>query len=194
MLPLVVGGGESVAVSLRVTVPAAVGRYALEVRLGSPNVTSERRTIEVREASPLPTSVDAVDRLAARYLVEGGTAPRTLAVGDSLHLEIAAINTGEAVWLMKPRAKKGDVGLRWRWLDLAGRAIDVGGARHVPIRYDVYPGGRYEFDEWPAPPVDVGQYVLEVGLASGGAGAFAGDEPVRLPVDVAPPLRAAARP
>ena len=54
---------------------------------------------------------------------------------------------------MKPRAKKGDVGLRWRWLDLAGRAIDVGGA-----------------------------------------GAFAGDPPVRLLVDIASPLRAAARP
>jgi hypothetical protein len=192
-LPLVVGGGESVAVPLRATVPSAVGRYTLDVRLESRPIATQGRTIDVRHASHLPTSAEAAERLAARYLVEGGTAARTLAVGDSMHLKVIAINTGEAVWLMKPRGKRGDVALRWRWLDRTERAID-GGAGHAPIRYDVHPGQRYEFDEWPAPPVDPGHYVLEVGLTSGGAGAFAGGEPVRLGVDVAPPVRAAARP
>ena len=94
---------------------------------------------------------------------------------------------------MKPRAKKGDVALRWRWLAADGRVMDEG-AGLAAIRYDVYPGQRYEFEEWPAAPVDGGRYVLEVGLVSGGAGAFPGGEPVRLVIDVAPRVREAARP
>jgi hypothetical protein len=192
-LPLVVGGREGVTVPLRATVPTAVGRYALDVRLPSRGLATERRTIEVRAVPPPPTSAEAGAHLAARYLVENGTAPRTLAPGDALRLQLVAVNTGEAVWLMKPRAKKGDVALRWRWLAADGRAMDEG-AGLAAIRYDVYPGQRYEFEEWPAAPVDGGRYVLEVGLARGGAGAFPGGEPVRLVIDVAPRVREAARP
>jgi len=140
-LPLVIVGGERAAVPLRLTAPAAPGRYALRVRLRG--ATAER-AIEVREAPALASSVDAPDRLAARYLVEDGSGPRTLAAGDAVH-------------------------------------------------YDVPPGGRYEFDVWPAPPVDAGRYVLEAGLVSGGAGPFSREDGVRLEVEVAP-LRAAARP
>jgi len=193
MLPLVVGGGERVAVPLRVMVPTRVGRYALDVRLPSRGLATQRRIIEVHNAPPLETSAEAGARLAARYLVEDDAALRTLLSGDSLPLRLVAVNTGKAVWLMKPRGKKGDVALRWRWLDAAGRALDHG-AGHAPIRYDVRPGQRYEFDEWPAPPVDAGRYVLEAGLARGGSGAFEGIEPVRLVVEVTPPLTGPARP
>jgi hypothetical protein len=106
-------------------------------------------------------------------------------------VRLVAVNTGEAVWLMKPRAKKGDVALQWRWLDASGQAIP-GGSGHAPIRHDVRPGQRYPFDEWPAPPVVAGRYVLEIGLTSGGVGPFPGGEPARLVVDVTP--TAAGRP
>jgi hypothetical protein len=193
MLPLVMGGRESVAVPLRVTVPATAGRYALDVRLLTRDLAAERRTIDVRSLTRRPTSAETEARLAARYLTEGDPAPRTLHPGDSLHVRLVAVNTGEAVWLMKPRRERGDVSLRWRWLDAAGRTMDPG-AGHAPIRYDVHPGQRYEFDVWPAPPVDHGRYVLEIGLATGGAGAFAGGDPVRLAVDVVPPVTAGERP
>jgi hypothetical protein len=193
MLPLVVGGRASVAVPFRVTVPATAGRYALDVRLPSQGLAAERRTIDVRTLTHLPTSAEPGARLAARYLIEDGPAPRTLHPGDSLHVRLVAVNTGEAVWLMKPRGERGDVSLRWRWLDAAGRA-QTHGAGHAPIRYDVHPGQRYEFDEWPAPPVERGRYVLEIGLAIGGASAFAGGDPARLAVDVVAPATAGARP
>ena len=186
-LPLVVGGREAAVVPLRVTVPSTVGRYTLDVRLASRGGTMDRaaasHTLDVRRALHRPTSADAGDRLAARYLVADGTAPRTLAPGESFHLRLVAVNSGEAVWLTKSRAKKGDVALRWRWLDAAGRAI-ADGSGHAPIRYDVHPGQRYQFDEWPAPPLDAGRYVLEIGLTSGGAGPFPGGEPLRLAVAV----------
>jgi hypothetical protein len=193
MLPLVVGGRETAVVPLRVTAPTPAGRYTLDVQLRSPRVITEARTIDVRDAPALATSLDAPDRLAARLDVEGGPGPRTLAAGDAIHLKVSALNTGQAVWLMKGRGKRGEVALQWRWLDGAGRTLD-GGAGHAPIKYDVYPASRYEFDEWPPAPVDAGRYVLEVGLVSGGAGPFAGGEGARIVIDVAPPLTAAARP
>ena len=192
-LPLVVGGGERAAVPLRVTAPSVPGRYTLDVGIASRAIATPPRTIDVREVRRALTSAEAAGRLGARYLIEGGTAPRTLALGGSLHLKVIAVNAGEVRWLAKPRAKKGDVALHWRWLDRAGRALDSGSG-HAPMRYDVDPGGRYEFDEWPPAPVDAGGYVLEAGLTSGGAAAFAGGEPLRLAVDVTPPLKAAARP
>lgn len=187
-LPLVVGGRESVVVPLRVTVPPTVGRYTLDVRLASRGGTMDRaaepQTLDVRDALHLPTSAEAGERLAARYLVADGTAPRTLAPGESFRLRLVAVNTGKAVWLTKSRAKKGEVALGRRWLDASGQAISDGSGR-ASIRYDVHPGQRYEFDEWPAPPLAAGRYVLEIGLTSGGAGPFPGDEPLRLVVDIA---------
>ena len=191
-LPLVVGGAQSVALPLRTTVPSAPGRYALDVRIESRPIATRPLTIDVRPLPRVFTSAEAADRLAARYLVDGGLERPTLAPGDAMHLKIVAVNRGGAMWLSKPRAKKGDVALRWRWLDSHGRALD-GGAGHAPIRYDVRPGDRYEFDEWPPGPVDAGRYVLEAELVSGGVGGFPDGEGARIAVDVAP-LRAAARP
>lgn len=192
VLPLVVGRGESVGVPLRVTAPARAGRYAVDVTLDAPPIAAERRTIEVRGAW-LPTSVEAGDRLAARYLVEDGAARRVLAPGDSLRLRMAAINTGGAVWLTKSRGKKGDVALSWRWLEATGRPI-AHGAGLARIRYDVHPGQRYEFDEWPAGPVEAGRYVVEAGLVTGGFGPSAGDAPVRIWVQVEESATGAGRP
>lgn len=98
---------------------------------------------------------------------------------------MAALNTGGSVWLAKARGKRGDVALQWRWLTAEGRVVggDAGQAR---IRYDVYPGQRYEFDESIAAPVDGGRYVLELGLVSGGVGPFTagGNLPAMVTVDV----------
>jgi hypothetical protein len=196
-LPLAMGRDETVVAPLRVRVPTTIGRHVLDVRLawqgGSVARVADPRTIEVRDAVTLPSSADAGAPLAVRYLVPDGTAPRTLGPGDSLHLRLVAINTGEAVWLTKPRAKKGDVALAWRWLDATDRPIPDGSG-DTPIRYDVHPRQRYEFDEWPALPVDAGRYVLEVRLTAGGTGPFPGSEPVRLVVDVERPATGAARP
>jgi hypothetical protein len=65
----------------------------------------------------------------------------------------------------------------------AGRPA-VESAGRTRIRYDVYPGQRYEFDEWPMSPTEAGRYVLEAGLVAEGIGAFAADPPVRIPFEV----------
>lgn len=196
MLPLVVGARQTVFVPLRVTAPSTAGRYTLDVRLapygGTMDIATEARTLDVRDSLRLVTSAEAAERLSARYLVVDGAEPRTLGPGESLHVKLVATNTGQAVWLTKARSGKGDVALRWRWLDASGRALGEGSGR-APIHHDAHPGQRYEFDEWPAPPVEAGPYVLEIGLTSGGV-PFPRDEPVKLVVEIARPATAAARP
>jgi hypothetical protein len=183
-LPLVVGAGESAPLPLRISAPAKPGRYALEVELDVPPVTTARHALEVRDAPKLATSAEAGARLAARYELEDGDATRRLDGGTALRLRIVTVNAGDAMWLTKPRGKKGDVWLEWRWLDATDRPAAESAGR-TRIRYDVFPGQRYEFDEWPAPPAQAGRYVLEAGLVAEGIGAFAADPPVRLAVEVA---------
>jgi hypothetical protein len=186
MLPLVVGAGESVPVPLRISAPARAGRYALEVELDVPPVTSARHTIELHDGPKLPTSADAGVPLTARYVVEDGAAPRVLDPGTALRLRIVAVNASGAVWLSKAGGKKGNVALEWRWLDAAGRPAAESAGR-TGIRYDVYPGQSYELDEWPMSPAEAGRYVLEAGLVAEGISAFATDPPVRIAVEVGRP-------
>jgi hypothetical protein len=184
VLPLVVGAGESAAIPLRMTTPTTPGRYTVDVALAGQGLGAERRTVEVRAAPRPPTSAEGSDRLAARYLLEDAGRPRVLAPAESLRVKLVAINTGGAVWLARPRGKKGDVALGWRWLDASGRATTPA-AGQVATRYDVHPGQTYEFDEWVAVPTEAGRYVLELNLVSGGMGPFAIEPPVKLVVDVA---------
>lgn len=184
-LPLVVGAGATAAIQLRVRVPRAPGRYAVDVTLARHGLVTDPRTIEVSASRALPTSAEARDQLAAEYALDGGDGPRAMTLADSLHVRLTARNAGGAVWLTKPRGKKGEVALGWRWLTADGQPLG-GGA--VPVRYDVYPGQRYEFDAWITPAVEPGRYRLELGLVSGGVGPFAerGTAPVTVLVDVAP--------
>jgi hypothetical protein len=181
--PLVVGAGERAAIPLRTTTPSTPGRYVVSVTLTGQGLVTEGRTVEVGAAPRLPTSAEASDRLAAHYLLEDAGRPRVLAPGDSLHVRLVANNTGDAVWLAKPRGKKGHVALEWRWLDASGRTMS-GVSRQVAIQYDVHPGQSYEFDEWAAVPTEPGRHVLEVNLVSIGMRAFASEPPARVPVEV----------
>jgi hypothetical protein len=183
-LPLVVGAGEEAAVALRVAVPSRPGRYRLDVTLARHGWVAAPRIVEVGEPRTLATSADAHDPLAAEYTLEGEAGPRTVSPADSLRVRLTALNTGRVMWLVKPRGKLGDVWLRWRWLSDDGRPLPLDGA--APLRYDVFPAGRYAFDVWAAPPTAPGRYRLELGLVSAGGAALGagGGAPVTLPVEV----------
>ena len=181
--PLVVGAGESAALPLRLTTPPTPGRYTVDVTLARLALVTPPLTVEVRDSARIPTSADGMDGLAARYLVDGERTTRVLLTTDALHVKLVAVNTGSSVWLARGRGKRGDVALGWRWLDAAGR-LTAGVGRQVAIRYDVYPGQRYEFDEWAAVPAAAGHYVVELRLVSGAMGAFAAELPARLAVEI----------
>ncbi len=183
VLPLVVGAGEHAAIPLRTTTPSTPGRYVVSLTLTGQRLLTESRTVEVRAAPRPPTGPDAPDRLVARYLLEDAGRPRVLAPGDSLHVRLVAINTGDAVWPARPRGKKGHVALEWRWLDAGGRTTSEV-SRQVAIQYDVHPGQRYEFDEWAAAPTEPGRHVLEINLVRVGLGAFPAEPPARVAVEV----------
>lgn len=181
--PLALGAGESAALPLRLTTPTAPGRYTVDVTLARLGLVTAPRAIEVRESARPSTSADGIGHLAARYLLEPDPRAAVLRTADSLRVKLVAVNTGSAIWLARGRGKKGDVALEWRWLDPRGRPV-AGVGRRVAIGYDVYPGQRYEFDEWAAVPTEAGPYVVELGLVSGAMGAFAVEPPAKLAVEV----------
>jgi len=189
--PLVVGAGESAALPLQLTTPTTPGRYTVDVTLARLALVTPPLTVEVRDSARIPTSADGMNGLAARYLVDAERTTRVLRTVDALHVTLVAVNTGSGVWLAKGKGKRGDVALEWRWLDAAGRPT-AGVGRRVAIRYDVYPGQRYEFDEWAAVPAAAGHYVVELGLVSGAMGAFAAEPATQLAVEIR--ATASARP
>ena len=56
----------------------------------------------------------------------------------------------------------------------------------MPLRYDLFPGRRYDFILTLDPPPAPGAYTLELGLIDEGIGPFSelGTPPVRVPIDV----------
>ncbi len=113
----------------------------------------------------------------------GSGVPRSTST-DFFTLKLTAINVGQAIWLAKARHNKGEVSLEWRWFkDGKELSTGSGGTR---IRYEVFPGQRYEFQVSVDPPLAPGRYVLELGLVSEHVARFAdaGTPPVRIPLEV----------
>jgi hypothetical protein len=100
-----------------------------------------------------------------------------------MRLAVTAINQGEAIWLSSA-SRNGEVTLRFRWLGTrtSEEAVDS----VVRLAHEVFPGQRYTFQLEIPLPVQPGNHILELGLASERAGPFAslGNDPLRLPVDV----------
>lgn len=182
-LPLVIAGGEPVAVPLRLDTPASPGRYRLRVVIPSQGIDVAAGAIEVRAPAP-PTSAAAPERLAATYVHPAGHDALAVPALGFLPLTLTATNTGDAVWLARALHSRGEVGLRWRWLQ-AGREI-ASSPGALRVRYDVFPGQPYTFHlSLPAPPRP-GRYTVELGLDSAQVTSFAdvGSAPLRLDLDV----------
>jgi hypothetical protein len=111
-----------------------------------------------------PTSRDAPHKLAASYrLLQLNPGP-SLSVDEYLTLHLSALNTGEAIWLARAGDEKGAVRLGWRWFK-GERAIPNTEGREQ-LGYDVFPKQWHEFQARISPPVEAGEYTLELGLVS----------------------------
>jgi protein O-mannosyl-transferase len=115
-------------------------------------------------AAHLPTSRDAAHKLAATYrLLQLNPGP-SLSADEFLTLRVTTLNTGEAIWLARAEDDKGAVRLGWRWFKGDQEIPNTQGRE--PLGYDVLPNQRYEFQASISPPVDAGEYTLELGLVS----------------------------
>jgi hypothetical protein len=77
---------------------------------------------------------------------------------------LSALNTGEAIWLARAEEEKGAVRLGWRWLKGEQEVPNSQGRER--LGRDVLPAQGYEFQVRIGPPVEAGEYTLELGLVS----------------------------
>jgi Dolichyl-phosphate-mannose-protein mannosyltransferase len=116
----------------------------------------------------LPDSLGAPAELAAALDVQG--MPDGVATYEPFVLSVNAMNTGRAIWLARSHGKRGGVRVMWRWLkdgqELAN-AVDS-----VPIAHDVFPGEAETMAVRIWPPLQPGQYSLELQMMSYGMSSF----------------------
>lgn len=136
-----------------------------------------------------PTSRDAPHKLAASYrLLQLNPGP-SLSADEFLTLHLSALNTGEAIWLARAEDEKGAVRLGWRWFKGEQEVPNTQGRER--LGYDVFPEQRYEFQARISPPVEAGEYTLELGLVSEFLTWFIdqGSHPFRIAVTVHTPSK-----
>jgi len=180
-LPLVVAADEEIPVSLRAHAPGA-GRYMLRVSIPALGLVAPAQGVTVM-AGGLDTGDRPGASLVAAYDIERPSGQLQGSHATFMRLAVTAINQGEAIWLSNA-SRNGEVTLQYRWLGTG--ASDDAVDRPVRVDYEVFPGQRYTFHLEIPLPVQPGSHILEVGLASEGAGPFAslGSDPLRLTIDV----------
>jgi hypothetical protein len=160
-LPSVIEAGQALFVGLPVRIPVVPGRYLLEVYVPSLALQTPPQRVELTRA-PLPTSLNAPQLLAAAYTAEG--IPTPVITTEPVAMTVKAINTGKAIWLAQAEGARGAVRLGWRWLK-GDQEIPTQGGREL-LTYDVFPGQEFAFHTKIPPPMEPGEYRLEVGLLS----------------------------
>jgi protein O-mannosyl-transferase len=134
-----------------------------------------------------PTSRDAPHKLAASYRLLHLNPGPSLSADEYLTLHLSALNTGEAIWLARAEDEKGAVRLGWRWFKEEQEIPNIQGREQ--LGYDVFPKQWYEFQARISPPVEAGEYTLELGLVSEFLTWFIdqGSRSLRIPVTVHTP-------
>jgi hypothetical protein len=180
-MPLAIGGERVTPLDLPVQTPALPGHYLLTVQLPAFHRKTAPRQVELT-GDPFPTSLHNPQLLSAAYAGEG-LQPHMI-LTRPVPIAIKAINTGRATWLAQTEDGMGAVrlGLRWRK-----------GSQGIPslkdrefLKYDVFPGDEITFHTEISPPMESGDYTLELGLVSEFVTWFSdqGVEPLRVAVRV----------
>jgi hypothetical protein len=181
-LPLVVLQGDIFTAAFDLRAPAKPGRYSLQVLIPSVGVMTQPRVVKV--ANAVPTSQDSPRLLGATYRYEGRSPALAVPGSGPFRLDVAAVNTGQALWLSRARDDKGTVVLGWRWFRDGRELPEFSGRTRIP--YDTSPGQACRFQPAITPPPRRGIYGLELDLVSEHLTWFAdvGAAPLRLTVEV----------
>lgn len=175
-LPVAIAAEETVSIGLPVQTPRHPGEYRLRLRLPTFDLVSAP-TVVVLTADPMPTSSTTPNSLAAAYIVE--ELPTEAIASQPLDLLLRVINIGATIWLADAEGDRGAVRLGWRWYKGGEHRLSWSGRER--LRYDVFPGGSYEFRARIPTPMEPGEYILELDMVSELVTWFAdqGNQPVR---------------
>jgi SAM-dependent methyltransferase len=185
-LPRDVAPGESVEATLRVTLPAEVGRYRLRLDLVADKVIWFSQvgsaTVDVDVVvDALPEGI-AADALVAR-LEPIADAPLLAAPGTQLIVRVRATNAGSTTWVGSDRPALGAVSLGGHLLDAQG-AVAEREVLRVAIGPSLPPGAAVQLEARLTVPVAPGAYQLKLDMVQDGVCWFEqrGSTPLVLPV------------
>ncbi len=169
---------------LPVLTPPSPGLYTLRLSLPSFDASTTSKVVEVK-TGPFLTSLNSPQLLSAAYTLESTWLH--LITSEPADISLKVVNTGGAVWLANAKGDKGAVHLGWRWFRGDREVLNTSGRES--LQYDVFPGQAYEFTARIAPPLEPGEYILELGLVSEHVAWFSeqGVKPVTVAVRVVNP-------
>jgi hypothetical protein len=180
-LPLVIGVGRVVLVGFPLRTPSIPGRYLLRLSFPLMNISTDPQVVELTP-DPVPTSFSAPQLLSAAYALEGMQSRSV--TNEPVKMSLKVVNTGKAVWLAEALDGKGAVRLGWRWFK-GGQEVP-GTSGREPLKHDVFLGQHYAFTAKITPPLESGDYLLEIQLVSELVSWFSdqGVEPLKVAVHV----------
>jgi hypothetical protein len=158
-----VAPGEEITLTADVLLPAAPGKYILQMDMVHEFVTwFQGRGSPVYEAE-VQARLTMLD-YAAEWLTFAG--PERLVAGQSGAAVVEVKNTGSLPWLQDgPDA----VRLGWRWLDAGGNETPVSGVKTWPVPRQIEPGQKATFrDVVLTTPAQPGAYRLVWDLVQAG--------------------------
>jgi hypothetical protein len=114
-------------------------------------------------ATGLSTSRSDPDLMAVSLVETPTQLPVVGLAGRQIRIDLEVTNDGDVVWLAWPKLEKGSVRLDWKLLRSDGASTRRRGGR-IPLRHDVFPGGRYRFQIPIVLPTAPGAYDLRFDL------------------------------
>jgi hypothetical protein len=157
--PLALRAEEVWSTGVPVKTPRIPGRYRLSLEVPMLGLNTAPRLVQV-SSKAYQTSANASQLLSAAYILEEPTS--TTITANVIDVSLQARNTSPVVWLADAKDDRGKVRLGWRWYQ---------GSNGVPFKegredlgYDIFPGQGYMFRTTIRPPLEPGEYTLELGL------------------------------
>jgi hypothetical protein len=158
-LPIALRRGEVWSTGLPITTPSSAGEYRLS--LDVPTLGLKTRPTLVRVSSDAyQTSANASQSFSAAYVLEEPSSK--MITSRVIDVVLQATNTSQSIWLADTKDERGKVRLGWRWYQ-SGNGVSFQEGRE-DLAYDILPGQTYRFRTTIKPPLDPGEYTLELGL------------------------------
>jgi hypothetical protein len=157
--PLALRGGEVWSTGLPITTPSSAGEYRLSLAVPTLGLKAGPALVEV-SSDAYQTCANSSQSFSAAYVLEEPSSK--MITSRVIDVVLHATNTSQSIWLSDTKDERGKVRLGWRWYQ-SGDGVSFQEGRE-DLAYDILPGQTYKFRTTIKPPLEPGEYTLELGL------------------------------